>query len=134
MTEHTKTEHVPLVEERLRVEKRRRRVGAVRVTSKIRERQERVDEPLIHEEVRIERVRLDRVVETMPPVRKEGETLIYPIVEETLVLEKRLVLREEVRITRERRVERFQQDVTLRAAEAVIVRSKPGQPPTEPGA
>jgi uncharacterized protein (TIGR02271 family) len=59
-----------------------------------------VDEPLLREEVVIERVPIDRVVEGPIPVRYEGDTMIVSVLEEVLVVETRLRLTEELRITR----------------------------------
>jgi stress response protein YsnF len=42
----------------------------------------------------------------MPQVQLEGETIVVPIVDEYLVVEHRLYLREEIRIRRLRKLER----------------------------
>jgi stress response protein YsnF len=55
---------------------------------------------LEREVVDIERVPVEEDVDTIPPVRQEGDTTIVPVVEEILVIEKRLRLIEEVRITK----------------------------------
>jgi stress response protein YsnF len=55
-------------------------------------------------------------------VRQEGDTLIVPLVEDVLVLEKRLVLREEVRVTKKRRQVRSPQQVILRREEVIVER------------
>jgi uncharacterized protein (TIGR02271 family) len=84
-----------------------------------------VDLPLEKEEVEVERVAVGRVVETAPEIRREGDTLIVPLVEEVLVVEKRLVLREEVRVTTRRSQTRQPQRVMLRSEEAEIERLGP---------
>jgi stress response protein YsnF len=50
--------------------------------------------------VEIGRVPVGRPVDTMPPVRQEGDTTIVPVVEEIIVVGRRLILKEEVRIRR----------------------------------
>jgi hypothetical protein len=60
------------------------------------------DAELFREGYSIERVQIDRIVAEPPVQRQEGDTLILPVVEEVLVVEKRLMLREEIRITRRR--------------------------------
>ncbi len=50
----------------------------------------------------IERVKVERLIQEPVSQRQEGDTLILPVVEEVLVVEKRLMLREEIRITRKR--------------------------------
>jgi stress response protein YsnF len=58
----------------------------------------------------------------MPSVRHEGETIIVPIVEEVIHTERRLMLKEEVRITRRKITEQLHDRVTLRYQEAVVTR------------
>jgi len=52
-----------------------------------------VDEPLTQERVEIERVLIGRPVDAVPPVREEGDTTVISVVEEVLVVERRLVLK-----------------------------------------
>jgi uncharacterized protein (TIGR02271 family) len=81
-----------------------------------------VDPPLVRDEVVIERVPINRVVEGPISVHSEEETLIIPVLEEVFGIEKRLLLKEEVRITR-RKVETHRpQRVTLRREEAAVER------------
>jgi len=68
-------------------------------------------------------VPVGRVVEAMEGPREEGDTLIFPVYDEVLVVEKRLVLREEVRLRRSRRAQHEQQRVTLRREDVQIERS-----------
>lgn len=53
-----------------------------------------------HDEVFVERIEIGQLVDTAPQPRQEGDTWIIPVIEEVLVVEKRLKLREEIRITR----------------------------------
>jgi stress response protein YsnF len=80
------------------------------------------------EAVEIERTAIGRPVEAMPAVREEGDTIVVPIVEEVLVVERRLMLKEEVRIRRVRSTQRHQERVTLRHQEAVVTRVRAEQP------
>jgi len=50
----------------------------------------------------------------VPPISQEGDTTIIPVVEEIVVVERRLVLKEEVRIRRVRTKEQHQETVVLR--------------------
>lgn len=116
---------VPVIAEELDVQKRRVETGRVRIAKRVQERQEVIDEALLHEEVEVERVPLNRVVDGPLPVRYEGETVIVPLVEEVLVVEKRLLLKEEIRVTRRQVVENERHSVTLRSEEARIERLEP---------
>lgn len=110
----------PAVEGELRVGRREVEAGRVRVTKTVHEHEEVVDEPLMREEYDIERVRIDAFVDGPVGPRHEGETLIVPVLEEVLVVEKRLVVREELRITRRRTEESKPQRVTLLSEEVSV--------------
>jgi uncharacterized protein (TIGR02271 family) len=121
---------IPVVVEELNVEKRRIARGIVRIHKRVETREEVVDEPLIREEMDVERVAIDRLVEgDVPQARQEGDVLIIPILEEALVVEKRLLLREELRVTKRRTTISNPQPVTLRREVVDIERvaAPPGQ-------
>jgi stress response protein YsnF len=67
----------------------------------------------------------------MPLIRQEGDTTIVPIVEEVLHTERRLFLKEEIKITRRRTTEQFHDRVTLRYQEAVITRVQSATEPVD---
>lgn len=112
---------IPLVEERLSVDKREVETGRVRVRTVEDERVVQVDEILAHSEADIERVPVGRDIEAPPPIRQEGDTVVVPVIEERLV--KRLFLVEEVRLTRRVIHERLEQPVRLRTQRAVVERA-----------
>jgi uncharacterized protein (TIGR02271 family) len=113
---------VPVLVEELDVQKRLVETGKVRITKVVHERETLVDEPLFHDKVAITRVPMQRVVDGPVPVREENGTTIISIVEEVLVVEKRLMLREEIHI-RKQRIETHQpQRITLRSEEVQVER------------
>ena len=113
---------VPVIEEELEVGKRRVEGDRVSVRTVSRERTELVEQPLESMEVEIERIAIDREIDTAPDIRNDGDTMIIPVVEERLVVEKRLFLREEIHVHRRRVVTPFRQNVTLRSQEVVVER------------
>ncbi len=113
---------IQLAEETLKVGTRTVEHGQVRVTKRVVEREEIVDQPLMREEVMVEHISINQVVEQAAPVRYEGDTTIIPLYEEVLVFEKRLMLVEEVRVTRRSSERRAPQQVVLRREEAVVER------------
>jgi uncharacterized protein (TIGR02271 family) len=113
---------VPVREERVAVGKRTTTTGKVRVTKTVRERTAVIDEPLAADVVAVERVPIGRFVEGPIPDRYEGQTLVVSVVEEVTVVEKRLRLKEELRITKRRVQRRRPQSVTLRSEEATVER------------
>ncbi|MGC1299849.1 MAG: YsnF/AvaK domain-containing protein [Alloacidobacterium sp.] len=114
---------MPLFEEELSVTKRVVETARVRVSRATHDHEELVDELLQHEKVEVERIPVGQTIETMPSVRQEGDVTIIPVVEEILVVERRLVLKEEVHIRRIKTTERHQEQIKLRRQEATVSRT-----------
>jgi uncharacterized protein (TIGR02271 family) len=114
---------VPLHEEQASLAKRRIVTGHVQVSTVTREREQLLDEVLSREQVEIERIPIGKQVEVAPTVREEGDTTVIPVVEEILVVQRRLVLKEEIRVRRVRSNESHRERVMLRRQEAIITRN-----------
>jgi uncharacterized protein (TIGR02271 family) len=119
---------IPLIAEELEIGKRLVESGMVRVTKTVGQRAEVVRELLMSEHVEVERVPLDEIIATPPPVRVEGDVTIIPIVEEILVVTKQLRLKEELRVIRKQVVTEHHQEVTLRREELVVERFNDSEP------
>jgi uncharacterized protein (TIGR02271 family) len=113
---------LPVIEETLAVDTRAVETGRVRIRKVVTEREELVDLPLRREEVIIRHVPINRVVEGPLPVRYEGDTMIISLLEEVLVVDTRLLLTEEVHITRRRTETHTPERVTLRHEDVTIER------------
>ena len=113
---------IPLLTEDASVAKRQQTTGRLKVSTVTRRHEQLVEELLACESVEIDRVPVGRVVERTPQMRQEGDTLIIPVMEEVLVLERRLILKEEVRVRRVRTARKHKERVQLRRQEAVITR------------
>jgi uncharacterized protein (TIGR02271 family) len=113
---------VPVVEEELIVGRQRVTTGVVRVHKEVREVQQTVDEPTYREEAQIERIAINQFVDHAPEPRTEGDVLIIPVLEEVLVVEKRLRLKEELRVSMVRTAIQQPQTVTLRREEIHVER------------
>jgi len=111
-----------LLAEELTVGKEAVETARVRVSKQTHTREVAVDEALLRESAEIETIPIGRQIFEMPSIRHEGETIVVPIVEEVLHTERRLILKEEVRITRRKTTEQFHDRVTLRYQEAVVTR------------
>lgn len=121
---------IPLVEERLVTSKRVVENARVQVKTVVDEREHMVREHLRRAEVDVERVLVNRKVDEIPPIREEGDTTIVPIVQEVLVVEKRLMVTEELRIRRREIVEEHVEPVMLRSQRAIVEREESsGEPP-----
>jgi stress response protein YsnF len=114
---------VPLHVEEISVAKRRVKKAVVKVATVTRNRNQLVEEQLTHERVDVTRVPVDRYVESVPPVRVEDGVTIMSVVEEVVVVERRLLLREEVHVRSVRTAENFVETVELREQDAVITRT-----------
>ena len=115
MSEQSDIEAVlPLVEERASIDKRTVETGKVRIRTVVDEKLARVAADLERDDVSIERVPVNQEVTRVPQVREENGVLIVPVLEEVVFVEKRLVLKEELRVTRNRKRERVDQAVRLK--------------------
>jgi uncharacterized protein (TIGR02271 family) len=113
---------IPVIVEEARIRKERRVTGKVRLRKIVHHEEQTVDEPLLKERVSVERVTIDQWVDEAPPIRNEGETLVVPVVEEVLVVEKRLRLREEIRLTWHQEEEHEPQRLVVRREEVRVER------------
>lgn len=114
---------LPLHVEELSVAKRTRKT-VVRATRVTRTREVEVDEALSHDSVVVERVVIGREVSEVPPVRQDGDVTILPVVEEEVVVTRRLILKEEVHIRRVRKTEHHVERVVLRRQEVDVTRTE----------
>ncbi|WP_051664122.1 YsnF/AvaK domain-containing protein [Dyadobacter crusticola] len=119
---------IPVIAEKLVVTTERVETGSVLVSKKVVEEEVQIDRTIESDQVVVERKEINRYVETAPPaVRQEGDVTIISVMKEVLVVEKRLMLVEEVHITRqqEKTPQRFSE--TLRREEVSVSRNHPGQ-------
>ena len=94
----TEGEVIPVLRETINVSKREVETGRVVVHKTVSERDEAVEVLLRRTDVSVERVPVGRTVTEAPASRQDGDVLIIPVMEEVLVVEKRLVLKEELHI------------------------------------
>lgn len=131
---------LPVVQEQIHVSKREVDSGrGVRLRRHTVEHTEVVDEPLREEIVEVTRVPVGTMVDSAaPPVpRQEGDTFIVPVLEEILVVERRLRLKEEVRITTHQREKHAPQSIVVKSYEVQVERfdekrDAAGTPPGTP--
>jgi len=114
------TEVIPVLREELKVSKREVETGRVVVHKTVSERDENVEMLLRRTDVSVERVPVGRTVTEAPASREEGDVLIIPVMEEVLVVEKRLVLKEELHI-RKTTTERTAHEVVRLRTESVKI-------------
>ena len=116
---------LPLAEEKAAVSVREAVTGRVRVSTKTETFAEVVRQELRGMRAEVVRVPVNRTLEpgeTPPEPRTEGEVMIIPIFEEVVVVEKRLVLKEELHISQQVTTETVEVPVELRRQQASIER------------
>ena len=111
---------VPVLEERVVVGKRVIEGRTVTVTTRPVSKTQTIAEPVVKERVTVERVPVGEVVDAIPQIREEGDLTVIPVVEEQIVVTKRLVLTEEIHMRRIRVEETDEQTVELFATEIDI--------------
>lgn len=119
---HEATEEavIPVVEERVAVEKRTIEGRTVTVTTHPTVKRQDISEPVMREKVTVERVPVGEVVDAVPDIREDGDLTVIPVVEERLVVTRELVLKEEIHLRRKREEVIDEQTVELRGTDVEI--------------
>ncbi|THH41669.1 DUF2382 domain-containing protein [Neolewinella litorea] len=117
---------IPVVKEQLVFTSQPTVTGEVKVEKRVRT--ETVDVPLttIDTSYRERRHTVNRVIDSIPEVRYEGDRIVIPVVREEEVVTKRLVLVEEIHLTKEQRVTERTTSVSLRSEQVNIAHEERG--------
>jgi len=122
--EHENSFTLPVVEEIVNLEKKTIETGKVKISKTVNVDTETVHLLKVQDQVQIERIPINEFVQTPPPpLRYEGDTIIIPVLQEVMVTEKRLLLIEEVRITKRKVESKESKEVVLRKEEIKVQRS-----------
>ncbi len=115
---------MPIIQEELQIDRRMTDTGrGVRVHKTVTGEPLRVDEVLQTQTLQIERVPMDAWIDGALPVqRQEGNTLVIPVLEEVLVVQKRVRIKEEIRITASAHEHRATEQVVLREEHVTVER------------
>lgn len=89
---------IQVVAETARIDKRVVETGRTVINKTVSERDETIEALLERRDVTVERVPVGRVVAEAPAPRQHGDEWIIPVLEERLMVEKQLVLKEELHI------------------------------------
>jgi stress response protein YsnF len=117
---------IPLVEERLVVDRRIQETGRVRIRTIVDHEQVLFKEELSYQQVLVDRVEINQDIDVAPEVRQDGDLLIIPVVEEYLFVEKRLRLKEELHVRMVHGVDRVADTIPVRRMRAVVERQAGG--------
>lgn len=116
------THRFDVIHEQVQVDKKVVETGVVQIIKRVSEDRQVVDLPSSREEITVERVARNQYVETPPSVRYEGDTMIIPVLQEVIVTQKKILLVEEVYVTKHRVHEHQSEEVVLRKEDIVIER------------
>jgi uncharacterized protein (TIGR02271 family) len=123
--DHPSELKIPLLEEQATMAKQDVTTGRVRVSTHVEDIDEVAHADLLSDSVEITRVTIgERVTGSVPPVRTEGDLTIVPIFEEVMVVEKQLLLKEELHIRKRSEVNTVEAPVTLKRQWADVDRSE----------
>jgi len=111
---------VPLTEEVVNVSKREVVTGRIRIRTLEESSDQLVRQELDTAQVSVTRIPVNRIVDRTPVPRTEGDLTIVPVLEEVLVVETKLMLKEEIHIRRTQTKETVEHSVKLRKQRAVI--------------
>lgn len=118
---------IPVIQEQLIISKERVETGRVLLSKQVVEENMSFVENIAREEVTVHRKAINQYVDSAPPaVRQEGDVTIISVVKEVLVVEKRLMLVEELHIEKQRHHDQQNISEILRKEEITITREGPG--------
>jgi uncharacterized protein (TIGR02271 family) len=122
---------IPIVEEHLRVGTEVIETGKVHISKKVIEEPYDVELPVFKEEVIVEKKSINEYIDgEAPGIRLDGETTIIPVVKEVII--KRLLLVEEIHITKRRTEDTVAIHETLRKEEVTVERTSPDTTNNQP--
>lgn len=113
---------IPVFSEELHPGTRQVVTGGIRVVKRTIPHEEIVERELRHDHVEVRRVQVNREVDGPLAPHEEGDTLVVPVMEEVLRVERVWVLKEEIHIRRVTSEERHEERVTVSREEADVER------------
>jgi uncharacterized protein (TIGR02271 family) len=118
---------IPVIQETMQVGTRIVETGKVHISKKVTEETAVENFLETSEQITVERKQINQYVETAPPAsRQEGDVTIISVVKEVLFVEKRLMLVEELHVTKHKVQENRKVTATLRKEEVTVERKSTG--------
>jgi uncharacterized protein (TIGR02271 family) len=113
----------PVIEETAHISRRSIETGRVHVRKHVKTETHTLDVPISATTVEITRIPIEETVSEAPSARLEGDTLIIPVIEEVTVVEKRLVVKEEIHIRQHKTTETRSMNIDLNKEQISIERT-----------
>ncbi|HSJ68546.1 MAG TPA: YsnF/AvaK domain-containing protein [Anditalea sp.] len=118
---------IPVIEERLKVDKEKVETGRISITKKVHEEEVTENISVTEENITVKRKEINEYVDSAPPaIRQEGDCTIISVVKEVLVVEKKLMLVEELHVTKHKTESSVPVNDTLRKEEVIVKQSDHG--------
>jgi len=108
---------IPVIEEQVVVEKQQVARARVRVNKRVETHQVEVETPVIHRELVVEHIPINRLLaaeDAIPSAREENGVLIIPILAEVAFADVVLRMKEQIKITKNRMSKNVSKTITLR--------------------
>jgi len=105
---------IPLVEERVEIEKRQYVKSQFQVERKTEIKKVDINEQLMIRQAEVKHVPIGQYISDIPQIREENGVKIIPIFEEHIEIVKKIYLKEEIRIESHESVNEFKSEETLK--------------------
>jgi uncharacterized protein (TIGR02271 family) len=115
---------IPVIEEQAHFEKKVIETGKVHISKVVYEDVDNYAIPTAEEQVSVERIPKNVIVDVAPGVRYEGDVMIIPVLKEVAVVEKKIMLVEEIRVTKTKTEKTENREIALKREEVKVERSK----------
>jgi uncharacterized protein (TIGR02271 family) len=120
---------IPVVQENVVVDKQVIDNGRVNFKKDIDQEEKVIEARASHDEVTVQRVRIDKVVDAPPPaVRYEGNKMIISVLKEEIVVQKRLILVEELHVTKQTVTQKVRRPITVKKERVTVKQKGPAGP------
>lgn len=123
---------IPVIAEELHVDAVPVSTGGVRIIKRVVGNEELIEQELRKERVEVTRVRVDREVDGPQQAMQVGDTLIIPVMEETLRIERHWIVTEEIHIKRIEESTAYKERVILNHEEVRFERFNRSESDPEP--
>lgn len=116
---------IPVIEEQVKVSKKVIETARVKLSKTVTENIESVEIPLVQEEIVVKRIPKNEFIDVIPPAsRYEGDIMIIPVLKEVAVVEKRMMLVEEIHVSKVKTEKTETHEVAVRKEEIKVSRTK----------
>ncbi len=116
---------VPILEEQVKIGKQVIETARVSLSKTVNESIESFEIPLKEEEIVVERIPKNELIDTIPAAtRYDGDVMIIPILKEVAVIEKRIMLVEEIHVSKKQTEKIETTEVTIRKEEVKVTRTE----------